>query len=865
MRVAVRRSNRILAKSAALMGVLLVSASCGGGGGGTEPATPASITISPFPTATMVAGANLQLSFTVFDTNGQPMAGQTVSFSSSALNIATVSLQGLVAAVGPTGPATITASVGSANAALNVTVVAGANSSLARTSADPGTITPGATAGDSVRFVVRDAFGNPRAGETVTFNVSAGGGQASPTSATTDALGRVATQFTTGSTAGTNTLTATVTGVTPNSLSLTTGVAGVVTISSVSPSPMTPGATVTITGSGFDVTAGGNVVTIDGQAAGVTAATASQITIVVPTTLACTPAHQANVQVSANGGSGTRAAALRMGVQRTLTVGSTLVLTSAADIACTELSPANAHYAVNVLNSSTIPTGIAPFRFLGATSIPAGTTFAPAFTLRQAVRALNLSRQITSRDIVQTNHSAMHTRMLDFNRLTIQQMKSAFRRTAQKSPVSSVRSSVLAAVPAVGSMRLFRVFTISASNCNTFTEVNTRVVYVGSKAIVYEDVAAPLAGAMDDKFIALGQEFDTGMYPSDRDNFGDPLISDPVTDNDGHLNMVFTPVIPSTLAGFVVSCDFGPRSANNMTSNFGENFYARVPTVAGTGFSTDNPEAFLRTIRPVIVHEVKHIARFGSFFTDPNQLNFEESWLEEGMAMTAEEVWARNTQYPGGTWKGNMVYQTTLFRDVRPTTFAGAPFVMFDHYSRFYDYLDLPGTASLFGPAQTGDFTFYGVSWSFIRYNVDRYAAVEATYLRGITNATVTGMANISQQSGADPNQILGNWSLAMYLDENAAFAANADVKFPSWDMRDIFGGMHTDFPQANNFPKTYPLDPQVVTSGDFTIDNSGIHGGSFSPYDLTAVAGNTRAIGIGTSSGGPAPVLFRLVIARIQ
>jgi hypothetical protein len=42
-------------------------------------------------------------------------------------------------------------------------------------------------------------------------------------------------------------------------------------------------------------------------------------------------------------------------------------------------------------------------------------------------------------------------------------------------------------------------------------------------------------------------------------------------------------------------------------------------------------------------------------------------------------------------------------------------------------------------------------------------------------------------------------------------------------------------------------------------IDNSGIHGGSFSAYDLLPLSQSTRTIGL---SGAP---LLRLVVARIQ
>jgi Bacterial Ig-like domain (group 1)/IPT/TIG domain len=872
MRLTVRKIIPTLTTSLALCVAALLVVSCGGGGG-TEPSSPGRISITPSDPPPIPAGGVLSISALVLDTKGQPMSGQTVTFSTSAANIATVSGDGQVTSVGPVGGATITASIGSVHASVSVTVVAGAPASLARTSPDPGAVPPGATAGDSVRFVVRDAFGNPRAQETVTFSVAAGGGQAFPSSAQTDAQGRVATMFITGTAAGTNTLNATVGGVAPILFSLTTA-ESLVQVSSVSPSPMTPGAVVTITGAGFDPAASGDAVTIDGQIATVTSATATQLVITVPMALPCTPSHQAIVQVTANGASGIGRLTLRVGALRTLTVGSAVVLDSPADINCTELSPAIGRYAVNVLNTSTLPTAITPFRFAGATSIPPGTTLAsPAFTLRQSLRAPVFSREITTSEKLSSAHSTMHLQMLESNRLILTRMKSRFRRASQRSIAPSLRASVSVAPPvAVGDLRAFRVFKPStavgaSASCNDFVEISARVAYVGTKAIIYEDVAAPLAGQMDDKFTQLGQEFDTSMYPSDSNNFGDPLITDVDTDNDQHLNMVFTPVIPSALAGFVLSCDFFPRSATNQVSNFGENFYARVPTVAGTAFDgTDNPVAFLRGMRPTIVHEVKHIAAFGARLENPNTTGFEESWLEEGMAMVAEEVWARDRVYAGAVWKGNMTYQATLYCDVRPTICPDAPFVMFDHFARLYSFLDLPGATSLFGRVSDGDFTFYGASWSFIRYNVDRYATSESAYLRGITSAVSTGITNISQQSGADPVQILGNWSLALYLDGNTAMAASADVNFASWNTRDIFSGMDADFPQTANFPKAYPLVPQLLPFGDFTVDNTGIHGGSFSPYDLIGQAGITRTIGLSAgTSGAPAPVVFRLVVARIQ
>jgi hypothetical protein len=864
---------------AALVGVALLAASCGGGGDKTvAPPTIGSIVLSPANPAPIVAGGVLQLSASVRDTDGQPISGQTVAYTSSAPSIATVSDQGLVSAVGPVGAATITATAGSATANAPITVVPGAAASLTRTSPDPSGVFPGAPAGDSVRFVVKDAFANPKAGELVLFTVSAGQGHVSPNAIATDAAGRVATMFTTGASAGTNTLVATSGSLPTVSFSLVTAGA-TIAITSVVPAPMTPGATITVNGSGFSSVASEDTVTIDGQRTTVTSASPTQLIISVPTTMPCTPAHAAKVRVAANSGAGIAQATLQVGTIRTLAVGAAVVVQSAADLGCIELSGANARYVVNVLNVANAPTAATSFHFAGATpaAIPAvrsNTLLVKSnatvlrsntFTLKQSAQAPARLHAPTRAAIDQSGVSAAHLRMLDANNAILQQMRNRLRRTpGGGTAISSPRRASLATTSVVaGNTRTFNILQPStgtsgpAFNCSSSVPITARAVYVGTRGIVWEDKNAPLAGTMDDAFIAIGSEFDTSMYPSDSTYFGDPLVTDPQTDHDGHLNLVFSPSVPAGIVEFADGCDFLPPGTGNEASNFGENFYGRVPSGAGS----DTKDAWLALIRATIVHEVKHIASFGARFLA--KAPPEETWLEEGMAFTAEEVWARDRIY-GTMWKGNAGYDATINCEghLTVTGCAGKPIVMFDHFSKLYPALDQQGSVSLFGRVSSNDLTFYGNAWSFIRYNADRYAGSdEVGFLRGITQSTTTGLANIAHQTGADPEQMLGMWSLSLYLDENTTVTGvNKDLDFPSWNLRDIYSRLSADFPPQ--FPKPYPLVPQAVPSGDFSIDNAGIRGGSFALYDLAALTASGRTL---TLVPGGQSTSLRLVIARIQ
>ena len=112
------------------LSVVLLLAACGDGGSSpTTPPTPptpptpvaTSVTVSPTSLSFTSIGVTQQLSATVKDQNGATMSGVTVSWSSSAASVVTVSSTGSVTSVAE-GTATITATSGSASGTAAVTV-----------------------------------------------------------------------------------------------------------------------------------------------------------------------------------------------------------------------------------------------------------------------------------------------------------------------------------------------------------------------------------------------------------------------------------------------------------------------------------------------------------------------------------------------------------------------------------------------------------------------------------------------------------------------------------------------------------------------------------------------------------------------
>ena len=210
---------------------------CGGDGGPGAPAAVATtITVSPSPVAVQ-SGNAVTLSAVVRDQNGVVMTGQTVTWSSSNNDKATVSPSGVVNGK-VAGTALITASIGAVSSTpTTVTITAGLAATLTKVAELPATMPAGSS--DSVRVTVRDSHSNPTPGVTVTFAVSGTGSTLSSTTATTNAAGYAAVGVTLGSSAGQiTTVTASVAGLTPVSFTTTsTEAARVATTITISPNP----------------------------------------------------------------------------------------------------------------------------------------------------------------------------------------------------------------------------------------------------------------------------------------------------------------------------------------------------------------------------------------------------------------------------------------------------------------------------------------------------------------------------------------------------------------------------------------------------------------------------------------------------
>jgi protocatechuate 3,4-dioxygenase beta subunit len=206
--------------------LLLCAVGACGDGAGVAPQVPTTIEPAGGSQQEGVAGILLRDSIAtrVLDADGRPVAGVQVTFTVTAGNgsvspgVATTSADGYARAawtLGTTAGAQRVAAGfagGAADAAFTANALPGNASRLEISAGDGASAPVGAALGTALAVRVTDPFGNPVAGVSVTWVVTAGGGSAVPASSTSDAAGVARAAWTLGTRSGQNRLTASAAG-----------------------------------------------------------------------------------------------------------------------------------------------------------------------------------------------------------------------------------------------------------------------------------------------------------------------------------------------------------------------------------------------------------------------------------------------------------------------------------------------------------------------------------------------------------------------------------------------------------------------------------------------------------------------------
>ncbi|MCC6773153.1 MAG: Ig-like domain-containing protein [Gemmatimonadaceae bacterium] len=864
---------------AAMVTTSLLLSACSGGDSSGPPKV-ASLSVTSL-TPQLEVGATIQLSASPRDAKGNPLTGRVVTWSSSSLAIATVTSTGIVSGVSP-GPATVTATSEGVTGTLTITVLPIPVQSVYIDNRSP-SVRQGSTA--QLVAIAQDAIGRTLSDRPINWS------SATPAIATVSQQGLV-----TGLTVGTTFIRATSEGKI-DSVPMLVRSLNAPTITGTGPATWVPLGPATITGTNFANDIGGNEVLVNGARATVTAATTTSLTLTVPsiTALPCSPTGPVPISVSVGGDAVTSTANLSMATARQLAIGQSMLLTSPADLACNEFGATGGTYVVTAFNASTSVAQAASFQLAGAARVAAtSASLAPAAVHAYAAPRVASIGPIAVQgrsleDRLAVGHAAALDASVSFmkshpNMRRSMAAKRARERAAFGRAATPGANAALAVdnVPTVGDLgwrRMMKTF----GNYNTFDSVRTRVVYVGPKLIIMEDSLSPLAGTMDNEYVAIGTEFDRDMFGY-LSNFGDPLVLDSEYDNNGRVIAIFSKKVNDytigsggSLLGFVTSCDFSPQTdpvPGNacVPSNEGEYFYAFVPNPSGTGNGNWSLESWRHYVRGTLLHEFKHVVMFAERISRDAEYA-EESWLEEATAQMATELWARKLysnkpQRSDISWSDGMICDYVRPGDAR----CADPVEAIGHHMGFlYRHYASNESKSLIN---NGDNVIYGSSWSFARWVTDTYGgADEGTFLRSLVQQqNERGLVNIQNRTGRTWPELLGYFSLASASDNYpGGTITDARARLQSWNTRDIFATMSAGLRFSDGspaFPRPWPLNMRAVSFGTFPSSVSNVvslPGGGFAAWEISGTQSTPQTLAIRSTTGGPAPANVGMAVVRVK
>ena len=314
-------------------------------------------------------------------------------------------------------------------------------------------------------------------------------------------------------------------------------------------------------------------------------------------------------------------------------------------------------------------------------------------------------------------------------------------------------------------------------------------------------------------------------------------------DENGRVNVLVSPVVPSDLAAFVSSINFYEQS-----SCFGSNEMELVYYNKKQFDRLANDESY--QVFGTMVHEVKHVS---SLYRSMVRGRYQPSWAEEGTAEIAKEIASRKAmEAVGGVAQG-----ARLNRLAFPTTHQ--------NYGVFLNLLRMSLSYTQEVNSLTGDpnedHTYYGTSWHFHRFLGDVYGnargKADGSLFRALNDTTASpGADGIKMVTGKEISVLLEEYAAAMMLNGIGVSSPQHDFTtydFPSaLEVLSWIPGRYP-WPQTGSTPVTFDsrrykgnLAPAGIRMYDFQSDGSGF--------------------GIEVEVSVPrAPANVRVVIARIR
>ena len=733
--------------------------------------------------------------------------------------------------------------------------------------------TVGAPLATPLAVMVTDASGKAVSGARVDWDVGVGAGITSPSSVNTNSDGVAQTTWTLGTVAGTLRVSAQVGGLSPIIFTATAlpGAAAIV-VTTPDRAYLGVGDTIRIRAAARDQY--GNDVTTQAINFTTPDPTVSSVT----STGLVTAVGQGNARIIAEAGGRADTAAVTVGppgasvcgpiTPRTLAVGEVYspVGDAAGVHACltAPVGPA-AEYALTLVSTSTSFSTVTSLDVF-ATGNTGPTTFALSGGLGDARMPAGY---VVEADVPIARHTASDApRLVELERRAIERRELAPLVESARSWERERRS--VAAFSTLADLAVGDAITLNANAnkaCSDPVNRASRVVAVGQKSIVIADNENPSGGYTDTEYASIAATFDTLVFPLDTTAFGAP------TNVSGrgkiilfytrNVNLLTPPSTSSyTVGGFFFARDLYPKTARNglaacAASNETEMFYLLVPDPDGSINNNKRSKLEVTNLNlGTIAHEFEHLINAGRrLYVNTTAVANEETWLDEGLAHTAEEL--LYYRMSGFTSRQNLTLSQVSQQSSVFTTFAS------QNFSRFYSYLLNPELNSPYAPNDS--LATRGATWNFLRFAAGRQgAAGEAPFYRALVNSTTAGRANLSNVLGGASafSDYLLDWTVSLIADDFSTITTGAlDARYimPSWNFRSIFPGLRFG---GGSPLGVYPINARTLLSG--APQRITLAGGTSSYVRFALQSGRSTLIML-SSNGAALPSTQRYALVRLR
>jgi hypothetical protein len=725
----------------------------------------------------------------------------------------------------------------------------------------------------ALTVLVTDAGGAAIANANVSWDVSAGAGRTSQSDSRTDARGITSVTWTLGSNSGTSRLTAQVGGVTPATFTATaqpSSATSVVALPDVL--ALGVGDTVTVRGTardGFGNEVSGSALTFSTPDAAATVSGTGLVTAVAIGSARIIVASGGKadtvaVTVGAAGSSVCGALAVT-----TMTAGQVITPTVVGNSAriCLAGGSANAEYGLVASSASPVfaTTNAFDVYALGLTPPTAPIVAGAVAALNSnytfdmgvgAIEAPDLSARI-NRNAEFARHEIEHTELTP--------LVGVARESYNTRQAARFAGASLIALPSVGDT--IKLNSQALYGCTNAAIKGAVVKAVGTHSIVVADTSNPVNGYSLTDYQAVSATFDTLVYPLDTDNFGTP--SD--VSGNGHIILFFTSAVNALtpanssylIGGFFFSRDLYPKTAKNglpacAGSNETEMFYLLVPDP--NGVVNGNRRSLTDVTRlnlATLAHEFQHLINSSRrLYVNTGAAPTEETWLDEGLAHTAEELLYFKISGFGSRENLNLAAVTA------PSQGSNFSYYMAQNFGRLYEHIRNPELTS---PYATDDsLSTRGATWNFLRYAAGQQPdGTEQAFFRSIVNSTTTGLANLGNVlPNGQLQQYFANWNVALLTDDYQQLPQgqlDARYKFPSWNFRSIYPNLRIS---GGAVLGTYPL--LVRTLSNNSAQRLTLAGGGATYMRFALPAGKTGVVSLSTNGGAPASAL-KFSIVRLR